>query len=199
MRAGEGGVSTEQTSETISTKFSQETLHSLHPAPQCTRPTAKNVRKLSFSQFLPTDPFLWTTEGLNLIRSRECPCGHCTKPFTLKGFLLPCLGLSFPFFPVQSLRFAHKIYLCHLPHSHHHQQQHLILSVEKWGQQHFSDGVVCEFHIVKERGWIEEKVPPLRKQWFGAHSGHASHCGVRWMSDVVRAVTNFRVGAEHCY
>ena len=53
---------------------------------------------------------------------------NCTKPLTLKGFLLrPCLRLSFPFFLTQSLRFVHTIYHHHLFQSHH-RQQHMFLT-----------------------------------------------------------------------
>ena len=91
-----GGEQLADVGDNLNQIFSGDTSQ---PAPNPTmHPTdgQKREKTVLFSNFSHR-PFLSTAEGLNLIRSGECPGGHCTKPFSLKGFLLPCLGLSFSF------------------------------------------------------------------------------------------------------
>ena len=103
------------------------------PAPSPTmHPTdgQKREKTVLFPNFSHPTLFCELRKDLTWSDLENALVGHCTKPLTFKGFLLPCLGLSFPFFPIQSLRFAHTIYLRHLfLHSHHNLQRPIIFAV----------------------------------------------------------------------
>ena len=88
--------------------LSQETLHTqpclLHQKPTMHPPAGqKREKTVLFSNFSHPRPFLWAhgrtyvDQILRISTSAIVP--HCTRPFRLKGFLLPGAGLSFPILP----------------------------------------------------------------------------------------------------
>ena len=87
--------------------FSGDTSHTaLLAAPETDNAPAlrpKTWENCPFLKFFPPRPFLWAhgrtyvDQILRISTSAIVP--HCTRPFRLKGFLLPGAGLSFPILP----------------------------------------------------------------------------------------------------